>query len=126
MLNCLHSFKTKQTWISYRLWENKDFCDVVMPSKDIKIFEFNQYQKSDNLITPSIIYADLKSLSKKVNGFKNNPEKSSTTKIGEQIPSGYSMSAIWIFDDIENKHDAYRGEYYMKTFCELLIAKRKK
>ena len=97
-----------------------------MPSKDIKIFEFNQYQKSDNLITPSIIYADLKSMSKKVNGFKNNPEKSSTTKIGEQIPSGYSMSAIWIFDDIENKHDAYRGEYYMKTFCELLIAKRKK
>ena len=80
-----------------------------MSSKDIKIFEFNQYQKSDK--TPSIIYADLKSLSKKVNGFKNNPEKSSTPKIGEHIPCGYSMSAIWIFDDIENKHDAYRGEY---------------
>ena len=95
-----------------------------MPSKDIKIFEFNQYQKSDK--TPSIIYADLNSLSKKVNGFKNNPEKSSTTKIGEHVPCGYSMSAIWIFDDIENKHDAYRGEYYMKKFCELLIAKRKK
>ena len=95
-----------------------------MPSKDIKIFEFNQYQKSDK--TQSIIYPDLKSLSKKVNGFKNNPEKSSTTKIGEHVPCGYSMSAIWIFDDIENKHDAYRGEYYMKKFCELLIAKRKK
>ena len=28
-----------------------------MPSKDTKIFEFNQYQKSDK--TPFVIYADL-------------------------------------------------------------------
>ena len=36
---------------------NKDFCNVVMRSKDNKILEFNQYQKSDK--APFIIYADL-------------------------------------------------------------------
>ena len=34
----------------------------------------------------------------------NNPENSSTTKIGEHITCGYSMSTIWAFDNIENKH----------------------
>ena len=49
-------------------WENKD---VVMPSGDTNTSEFNQYQKSDK--TSSIIYVDLKSLIKKVNGCENNP-----------------------------------------------------
>ena len=53
---------------------------------------------------PHIIYADLESLIKKINGCVNNPEKSSITKIGEHIPSGYSMSNIWAFDSVKNKH----------------------
>ena len=43
---------------------------------------------------PYIIYADLESLIKKVERCANNPEKSSTTKIGEHIPCRYSMSTI--------------------------------
>ena len=30
------------------------------------------------------------------------------------------MSTIWIFDRSKNKHDLYRGEYYMKKFRESL------
>ena len=30
------------------------------------------------------------------------------------------MSIIWAFDNIENKHDIYRGEYCMKKICESL------
>ena len=41
-----------------------------------------------------IIYADIESLIKKIDGSANNPENSSTTKIGGHIPSGYSMSII--------------------------------
>ena len=44
--------------------------------------------------TPCIIYPDLVSLIRKVGNCKNNPEKSSTAKIGEHIPCGYSMSSI--------------------------------
>ena len=39
-----------------------------------------------------IIYADIESLIKRIDGCANNPEKSSTTKIGECILCGYSMS----------------------------------
>ena len=44
----------------------------------------------------------------------------STTKISEHIPCGYSMSTIWAFDHIENKHALYRGEDCMKKFCTSL------
>ena len=50
----------------------------------------------------------------------NNPEKSSTMKIGEHIPCTYSMSTIWDFDNIKNKHTLYQGEDCMKKFCTSL------
>ena len=89
-----------------------------MPSENTKIFEFNQYQKSDK--TPFIIYTDLECIIEKIDGCKNNPETSSTTKVREPIPSGFSMSTILSFRSIENKHNVYRGKYCMKTFCESL------
>ena len=41
----------------------------------------------------------------KVNGCKSNPTKLSTAKLGEHIPSGFSMSTILSFKDIKNKHE---------------------
>ena len=47
-LNCLHSFATeKQLEPHKKVCENKDFCNVIMPSKDTKMLDFNQYQRSD-------------------------------------------------------------------------------
>ena len=39
-----------------------------------------------------IIYGDIESLIRKIDESANNPENSSTTKRGEHIPCGYSMS----------------------------------
>ena len=56
--NFLHSFITKNKIESHkRVYKNKLFCNVIMPSGDTKILEFNQYQKSDE--APFIIYANL-------------------------------------------------------------------
>ena len=49
-----------------------DFCNVIMPSKDIKILEFNQYKKWDK--GPFIVYADFECLIEKTDRCKNNPE----------------------------------------------------
>ena len=57
--------------------------------------EFNQYMKWDKM--PYVIYTDIESSIKKIDGYANSPENSSTTNIGEHIPCGYSMSAIWAF-----------------------------
>ena len=73
-----------------------------MPSEDTKILEFNQYQKSDK--APFIIYANLECIIEKIDGCRNNPENSSTTKESEHIPSGFSMSKTSSFRSIENNH----------------------
>ena len=41
-------------------------------------------------------------------------------KVGEHIPSVFSMSIILSFTSIENKHDVYRGKDCMKKFCKFL------
>ena len=103
-LNCLHSFRTKNKLESHKRGsENKDFSNVIMPSEDTKILELNQYQKFDKV--PFIIYVDLECLIEKINGWKNNPESSSTTKVSKYILSGFSMSTISLFRSIENKHN---------------------
>lgn len=99
--------------------KKKDFCGVIMPSECTKILEFHQYQTFEK-IPAIIIHQNLESLIKRTDGFTNNPEKPSITKIGEDIPCGYSMSTKWTFEDIGNKRGVYRGEDCMKTFCKSL------
>ena len=106
----------KQTWISSKVRKNKDFCNVIIPFEDTKILEFNQYQKSGKALF--VIYADLECLIEKIDGYKNNPDNSYTTKVGEHIPSDFSMSTISSFKSIENKHDLYRSKYCMEKFSE--------
>ena len=89
-----------------------------MPSQNTKILEFSQYQKSDK--APFIIYANLECLIENVGGCNNNPENSSTTKVGEYIPSGFPMFTISSIKSIENKHDVYSGKDCLKKFGESL------
>ena len=111
-LNCLFSFTTKNKFQSHkRACENKNFCNIIMLSQNTKILEFNQYHKSDK--APFIIYAYLEFIIKNVDWCKNNPENSSTTKVSEYIPSGFSISTI-------KKTDRYTRNECMKKFCEFL------
>ena len=64
------------------------------------------------------IYADLECVINKIDGFKNNPKNSSTTKVSEHAPLTFSMSTISSFRSIENKHDEYRGKDCVQNFCE--------
>ena len=118
-LNCLHSFRTKNKLeLHKKICENNDFCIVIIPSEDTKILEFNQYRKSNK--APFIFYADLQCLIEKNDGCKNNTENSSTKKVGEHIPSRFSVSTISSFKNIENNDDVDRGKDCMKRFYESL------
>ena len=97
-----------------KVCENKDFCNVIIPSENDKILEFNQYQKSDK--APFIIYADLECIIEKIDGCQNNTENSSITKVRKHIPPGFSMSRISSFWSIKHKHGAYRGKDCLKKF----------
>ena len=86
-----------------------------MRSQDTIILEFNQNQKSNK--APFVIYADLECIIENIDGCKINPENSSTTKASKHILSGFSMSTISSFRNIENKHDVYTRKDCMKKFC---------
>ena len=78
-MNCLYSFRTKNKLESHkRVCENKDFCNIIMPSEATKILEFNKYQTSEK--EPFIVYADIECTIEKFDGGKNNSENSSTKK----------------------------------------------
>ena len=82
-MRCLHFFGTKKLESNKRACENKAFCNVSMSSDDTKILEVNLYQKSNK--ASFIIYADLECVIEKIDGCKNNPENSSTTKVSKHI-----------------------------------------
>ena len=90
----------------------------IVPFEDTKILEFNQYQRSDK--APFTIYVDIGCIIEKIDGCKNNPENSSTSKVSEHIPSCFSMSTRSSFRSIDNKHHMYRGKDCMKKFYEFL------
>ena len=85
-----------------------------MPKEDNKILEYNHGEKSMKL--PFIIYADLESLLEKMNTCHNNPEKSSTTKLNEHTPYGYSLFTYCSFVTTKNMFDYYRGKNCMRNF----------
>ena len=77
-----------------------------MSYEDTKISEFNQYQKSDKASFITDAYREC--ILEKIDGCKNNPENSSTTKVSKHILSGFSTSTISSFRSTENKHGVYR------------------
>ena len=84
-VNCLHCHATKNKLKPHKkVSENKDFCGIVLLSPKHNILQFNQYMKSDKI--PYIVYTDLEFFIKKLDGCADNPEKSSTIKMGEHIP----------------------------------------
>ena len=111
-------FRTKNKLKSHeKVCKNNDLCGIVLPFQKDNILKFNQHMKSDK--TTCITYANLESLIYKIDRCPNNPEElqQQNTKPGEHIPCGHSMSTIWPFDNIENKHRLYRGKGCMKKFC---------
>ena len=52
-----------------KAFKNNDFCGIVRPSEKSNILEFNQCIQSDKI--EYIIYADIESLIKKIDGYVN-------------------------------------------------------
>ena len=77
-------------------------------------------KKRKTKTNPANKNADLEFLIEKIAAYKNNPENLTTIKVGEDIPSGFSVSTVLSFKIIENQHDVYRGQDCMKNFCESL------
>ena len=74
-----------------------------MPTKNNNIIKYNHGEKSPFEKLPFVIYADLECLLEKMSTYINNPNESSTTKINEHAPSGYSIFTNCSFDKSRNR-----------------------
>ena len=54
-------------------------------------------------------------------GQENDSENSSITKVSEHIPSGFSVSATYLFRSIGNKHNVCRGKDCMRKYIYIYI-----
>ena len=116
-LNCFHSYRTENKLNAHKkICENNEYCNIEIPSPNNNLIKYNQGDKSLKL--PFIIYADLECILKKIDTCQNNPDLSSTTKINQHIPSGYSIYTSCSFDKSNNKLSYYRGEDCMRRFCK--------
>ena len=116
-LNCFHSYRTKnKPEARKKIWENRDYCRIEMPTKDNNTIKYNHGEKSIKL--PFVVYADLECLLEKMSTCYNNPEELSTTKINKHTPSGYSIFTHCSFDKSKSKLNYYRGEDCMTKFCK--------
>ena len=112
-LNCFHSYRTENKLnVHKKVCENHDYCNIEMPSPNNNIIKYNQGEKSLEL--PFIIYADLECLLKKIDTCQNNPDLSSTSKINQHVPSGYSIYTNCSFDKSNNKLTKGEEDNYNK------------
>ena len=105
----------KQTWIS-----EKSMCKIkyfVTLKCLLKTYQNSINTKSDKV--PFLVYADLEWLIKKIDECKNKPENLATTKLSAHVPSGFSMSTMSSFKNIENKYYEYKGKDCIKEFSIL-------
>ena len=113
-LNCFLSYRTENKLnVHKKVCENRNYCKIEMPSNDNNFIKYNQGEK-----LPFVIYADLECILKNISTCYNSPELSSTTKINQHVPSGYSIFTNCTFDKLYNKLSYYRGADCMKRFCK--------
>ena len=87
-----------------------------MPDKDNNILKYNSGEK--HMIVPFIMYVDMECLLENISTCHNDPNKSSTIKIHEHTPSGYSLLTYCSFDNTKNRIRQYRGKDCMKMLCK--------
>ena len=67
---------------------------------------------------PFIMYVDIECLLENISACHNDPNKSSTIKINEHTPSGYSLLTYYSFGNTKNRLSYYRGKDCMKMLCK--------
>ena len=81
---------------------NKDSWDIVVPSEETKILEFNQYQKSDK--TLFVIYEDVEYLIDKIHGHRLKDIKIIRKIHPKQSKWTYSIRFFNVYNIAIKKH----------------------
>ena len=79
-----------------------------MPDKDNNILKYSSEEKHTRV--PFILYVDQKCFLENISTCHSHPNKSSTIKINEPTPSGYSLLTYCSFGNTRNRLSHYRSK----------------
>ena len=121
-LYCLQCFSSERI-----LMNHKENCIQVngeqaieMPNKDNNILKFTNHHKQ--LPVPFVIYADFEAITKKVQGCRQNNNKSYTEAYQTHEDCGYGYKVICCYDDKYTKPtQVYRGKNAVYKFMESML-----
>ena len=123
-MNCLHRFKeesSRDEHLDYCI--NNESVKVEMPHENpIVQYSDGQFQFK----VPFIMYADFESILEPIQGPGNNPMISSTRGINNHVPSGWCIRSEFAYGKGENPLRLYRGEEYVKKFCDHVIGEARR
>ena len=101
-INCFYSFTAKNAFKKHEnVCKVHDYCYVEMLDKDNNILKYNSGEKYRRV--PFILHVYMECLLKNISTCRNDPNKSSTMKINEHTPSGYSLLTYCSFDILFKK-----------------------
>ena len=111
--NCMNIFYKKEKFLNHReQCQNNNPCILEMPPENTFI-KFKKYQHTKKY--PFVIYADIKSLTTKIEYADVNPEISYTTKVQKHDPISYCFRFVSFNQSIiENRTIKYTGEDAME------------
>ena len=119
---CLQCFSSDRV-----LSNHKDICIQVngtqaikMPNKDNNILKFNNFHKQQPV--PFVIYADFEAITEKVQGCRQEGNKSYTEAYQIHTDCGYGYKVVCCYDDKYTKPiQLYRGEKAVYKFMENIL-----
>ena len=121
-MHCLQCFSSERI-----LMNHKENCIQVngeqaieMPNKDNNILKFTNHHKQ--LPVPFVIYADFEAITKKVQGCRQNDNKSYTEAYQTHEDCGYGYKVVCCYDDKYTKPtQVYRGKNSVYKFMESML-----
>ena len=111
--NCMNIFYEKEKFLNHReQCQNNNPCILKMP-KEGTFIKFKNYQRTKKY--PFVIYADIESLTTKIEYADVNPEISYTTKVQKHEPISYCFRFVSFNQSIiENRTIKYTGKDAME------------
>ena len=118
-MNCLRGFKeetSRDEHVGY--CKNNESVRIEMPHKR-PIVEYSDGKFQFKV--PFIMYADLESILKPIQGLVNNLMIPSTREVNNQIPSGWCIRSEFTYGEIKDPLRLYRGKDCVRKFCDHVI-----
>ena len=124
-MNCLQGFHSEESRDNhFEYCKDNETVRIEMPKRGsfMKFYDGqNQFK-----VVPFVIYADFEAILKTIEAPKSNPEESKTKVINQHIPSGFCVKSKFAYEKVENPLKLYRGEDFVKVFCNHIENKAKK